>query len=938
MTQPHHTLSGILCVIALVLSAHTSTLGPLHAAPLHPRFFGDPTVRVPAEEPAPAGVLSAAATRFGRRWTGHPRLLVLLVDFSDRPADTLSHPVTYFDRLLFSQGEVATGSLREWYEEATYGKIEWSGEAVGWFRMPLTYAEYANDQSGLCTCYPLNAGGMVYHAFQAATGAGVDFRRFDNDGPDGIPGSGDDDGIVDGFAVVFAGIGAERSGLTTDIRSHYTNAPLELVANGIRVPDYVTFPEKENIGVPVHEVGHLLGAVDLYDLTGRAAGLGYYSVMAYGMWFNNARQPGGPDPYTRMLWGVLEPEALQVDERGLELPPIENTPRALRLWTRGEHGPEYFLLEHRTTEGMDRFLFGDGLLLYHVDERVVAQNNGHHYRVDVVQADGLATLNGFGTVRNLGEFGDYFPGLDTVRAIDDRTLPSTRSSAGESTAVALRNIGDPGPNISFDAEVGRFLGTAPDPHLHIEPVGDLFTSGVKPGELSRVRLLVMNRGTRLPAGTARVRSRDPHLRVVGTSDLAGPSIGALDRRSLGEVEVDVSGIQDDAPVTVPLEVEWSTPETTWTLAAALPLFGNTLRREGFESAVLDVASQSLVQAPDPWRLVSDSYEGSRAWQTLHYDGSQEAVLEVGPVTVRGRASELRFHQKLSLPVSGRYTYDGGFLEASVDGGSWTLLHPEGDYPLVFGYSDGNPYPNHPAWGGQADWHEVVVPFNLRGQVRFRFHFVSDFSGNQGLYDGWAVDALLVRSWDHAYAVDFELPTYSEKTAAITFDVLPLFDRESAEELRLIRDADGGDVEVGRWTVDGHLRQTVELDDLNPLRVERIWVEWSDGDRQGPLIVAPPGAPHARLLDPTPAILRRGEGGVIWYRVPGATSASVLLEVYDVRGARVARLEEGLRTAGSHVHSGFPERDLKHPLGTGLYFLKLTGPGFSDTRRIIILPR
>src|SRR5262245_617985 len=212
MTQPHHTFPGTLCVLLLVLFAL-----PAQAAPLHPRFFGDASIRVPPESPPQSGALSAAATRFGRRWTGHPRLLVILADFSDRPAN-VSHPSAYFDSLLFSRGEVPTGSFREWYEEATYGKIEWSGEAVGWFRMPLTYADYANDQSCYCTCNPNSAGGMVYHAFQAAVGAGVDFRRFDNDGPDGVPGSGDDDGIVDGFVVVFAGIGAERSGLTTDIR------------------------------------------------------------------------------------------------------------------------------------------------------------------------------------------------------------------------------------------------------------------------------------------------------------------------------------------------------------------------------------------------------------------------------------------------------------------------------------------------------------------------------------------------------------------------------------------------------------------------------------------------------------------------------------------------------------------------------------------------
>src|SRR5262245_7606899 len=135
MTQPHHTVSRAICVLGLVLFPPQ-----LRAAPLHPRFFGNPAIRVPPEQsPVDAGLQSAAATRFGRHWTGHPRLLVVLADFSDRPADTLAHPPSYFDRLLFSRGEVETGSFREWYDEATYRTIDWSGDVVGWFRMPMTY-------------------------------------------------------------------------------------------------------------------------------------------------------------------------------------------------------------------------------------------------------------------------------------------------------------------------------------------------------------------------------------------------------------------------------------------------------------------------------------------------------------------------------------------------------------------------------------------------------------------------------------------------------------------------------------------------------------------------------------------------------------------------------------------------------------------------------
>lgn len=927
----HHTVFGTVCFLVAGLAS------PAWAAPLHPRLLDDPSVRVPPEPRVDPAVQGAAATRFGRQWTGHPRLLVLLVDFSDRPADVLGHPPSYFEELLFSKGRVETGSLREWYEDATQQKIVWDGRAFGWFRMPLTYAEYANDQSGFCACYPNNAQGLVDHALQAARVAGIDFSEFDNDGPDQVPGSADDDGILDGLAIVFAGLGAERTGQASDLRSHYTNTTVELEINGIRVPDYVLLPENENIGVAVHEIGHLLGAIDLYDLTGRAAGLGYYSVMAYGIWFNNARQPGGPDPYTRMLWGVLEPEVLQVDENGLELPPSLESGHVMRLWTKGERGPEYFLLEHRTTEGMDRFLFGNGLLLYHVDENVGAQTNPSHYLVDLVQADGLRTLNGAGTVRNLGEFGDYFPGSTGTRVIDGRTVPSTGSYAGESTGVALRNIGDPSPRIAFDVEVGRFLGTGPDPRLFVLPDGDPFTRAVHPGELHTVRLQIENQGTRLGGGSVRVFSRDPRVTLPQRVEFQAGSVGALQHLPLVDVSVGVRNVAPQDPAALPLEVHWSTPDTTWTLAAALPLSGNVRLREGFEANVSHVNTRPLTGGVSPWSRGTAAFEGTYSWRTWNYEGYEDAVLEIGPIDVTGHASELRFHQKLALPASGTYGYDGGFLEASVDGGPWVLLEPEGGYPLVFGYAVGNEYPNRPCWGGRLGWHEVVIPFSLRGHVTFRFHFVSDFTGNEsGLYDGWSVDAFLVRSWDHAHAILVEPLRFEAETATIDFEVIPLFRSQPSEAVRLLRDGGETESELGRWTLSGQSFESVLVSGLEPGRVERLWIEWQDGDRQGPYLIVPPGAGRLRLLDPTPVLLRRGGGGRITYRVPGTEALPVRLDVFDIRGAHVARLEDGIRDPGTHVHVGFPDQDVRSPLGAGVYVLRLAGPGFSETRRVIVL--
>jgi hypothetical protein len=143
------------------------------------------------------------------------------------------------------------------------------------------------------------------------------------------------------------------------------------------------------------------------------------------------------------------------------------------------------------------------------------------------------------------------------------------------------------------------------------------------------------------------------------------------------------------------------------------------------------------------------------------------------VRLEGDVSELRFQHAVHLQAFGNYAYDGGFLEASSDGGAtWTRLDPLGGYPFTMGYSQGNPYPGVPAWSGRTDgWEEVVVPVSLRGDVLFRFHFVSDFSGSELGYDGWSVDALLIRSWERTHAAVFESPVLEGEGALVTFEVI-----------------------------------------------------------------------------------------------------------------------------------------------------------------------
>ena len=109
-----------------------------------------------------------------------------------------------------------------------------------------------------------------------ADAAGVDFSLFDNDGPDGVPSSGDDDGVVDALVVMHAGTGAEGSfdpllgadaiwSHKSDMADPYIVSRIGYTeADSVRIGPYDMDPEIGEVGVYAHEYGHILGLPDLY--------------------------------------------------------------------------------------------------------------------------------------------------------------------------------------------------------------------------------------------------------------------------------------------------------------------------------------------------------------------------------------------------------------------------------------------------------------------------------------------------------------------------------------------------------------------------------------------------------------------------------------------------------------------------------------------------
>ncbi|MFN3821923.1 MAG: M6 family metalloprotease domain-containing protein, partial [bacterium] len=325
-------------------------------------------------------------------------------------------------------------SMREWYEENSQGDVVIIGEAVGWYRMPRNYSYYVNQNYGLGG-YPRNTQKLTEDAVSLAN-EDLDFSEFDNDGDD----------IVDVVVIVFAGSGAEVQPNNVNlIWSHAWELDNRLEVDGVLIRNFICAPEDGAIGVYGHELGHaLFGLPDLYDGTGRSRGLGAWSMMSYGSWGNNGHTPVHFDAWCKFTlgWGrviVIE----QLTDQSIA--PITQRGEIIYLNNPQGRENEYFLAEYRVRENFDRFLPGEGLLIYHIDEN--KENNNQvwrpgmdpqrHYKVALEQADGNWDLE---NNRNIGDAGDPYPGNSGNRTFDLNSTPDSRDYSGEPTGVRIWEI------------------------------------------------------------------------------------------------------------------------------------------------------------------------------------------------------------------------------------------------------------------------------------------------------------------------------------------------------------------------------------------------------------------------------------------------------------------------------------------------------------------
>ena len=341
------------------------------------------------------------------------------------------HAVVVFTRFVGEAPEVTTapswaerlfddsnGSVPHFFDTTSFGKYRVTGEYLPkMYEVPYSenYFYYTMDVIKILDDDP-----------------DVDFSRFDNDGKDGIPNSGDDDGYVDylilmpqsrpyGFimrlatGVMYLGVSGEYK--TNNKTKTGDRILIDSYSGCISTASHLN----QALGTIIAEISHTFGATDLMDKSyvdppNDSAGVGFWGLLGRGaLGWNERNGPVGPCAYNRMRMGCVGYSNSNLVNLygmniGVRMKDVGHPDG--KTYSISAGGSEYFLLEFRKNDGSyyyDRTIPKSGLLIWHINEG--STNSTEHVKLsDLECPDGRYLDKGF----PLGENPDPLLGGDNL--------------------------------------------------------------------------------------------------------------------------------------------------------------------------------------------------------------------------------------------------------------------------------------------------------------------------------------------------------------------------------------------------------------------------------------------------------------------------------------------------------------------------------------------
>jgi len=379
--------------------------------------------------------------------TGEQKSLVILVEFNDNSFQGPNANKAFSD-LLNKEGyseNQATGSARDYFIDNSGGLFKPQFDVYGPVKLSNNINYYGGDDQNGNDLAPRD---MVSEACAILAGE-IDYSEYDNDG----------DGKVDNIYIFYAGYSESDGGSTETIWPHSWNLDdFNIIYNGVQLNTYACSSELINgvgttmcgIGAFIHEFCHVLGLPDLYETNYNKIGAftpGAWSVLDFGPYNNEQRTPPYMSAYERQFLGWLNLTELSAPAN-ISIPSVDNN---IGYIIKTNSANEYYILENRQQKGMDTYVPGHGMLVWHIDfdsdiwANNEVNNDPLHQRIDIEEADGTQSVG--------SRDGDSYPGTSNNTSFTDTTNPNMKMWDGTLLNKPITEITEHNGMIYF-----RFMG------------------------------------------------------------------------------------------------------------------------------------------------------------------------------------------------------------------------------------------------------------------------------------------------------------------------------------------------------------------------------------------------------------------------------------------------------------------------------------------------